>query len=74
MTPLFTPIGPHAAGWDLSFTHTHTHTHTPKLQSSTHFLWYGAPSLPKHADSLTGEKGGDPDRKGEKREKNRAEE
>lgn len=43
VTPLFTPIGPPTAGWNLS----HTHIHTPPNDSHPHtFPRHEAPSLP----------------------------
>lgn len=61
---MFAPIGPHAAGWELS----HMHAHIPRLQSSTHLPETWGSKSPKHIDSLTGKQGGDPDRKGEENE------
>lgn len=41
------------------------HAHNPRLQSSIHLPEAWGSKSPKHADSLTGKQGGDPDRKGE---------
>ena len=51
-----------------SKSHTHTHTHTPKTTVIRTLPMAWGSKFPDHADSLTGKKGGDPDRKGERRE------